>query len=130
MTKYACLSKHFDQSEKAKLNSEPEHSKTREQTAITCPDQSTKSSLNSITAQNILNMNAKSSIIWKSSTHLQKREIVKFDHPLEKHRQTQRAPNILRPLEEVIQAVQYKKLGHIQEVDANDPIYWDLGNAV
>ena len=35
VTKFGCLSNHFDQSQSSELTSEPKHSNTREQTAIT-----------------------------------------------------------------------------------------------
>ena len=38
VTKYGSISNHFDQSHSAKLNGEPMHSQTREQTAFTCPN--------------------------------------------------------------------------------------------
>ena len=59
MTKYGCFSNHLDQSQSEIFCNEPKHFNTREQTAIACLNQSTKSCTNSQLTTGKLNMDAR-----------------------------------------------------------------------
>ena len=58
-TKYGCLSNHLDQSQSEILRNEPKQSNTREQTAIACLNQPTKSCTNSQFTKVNLNKDAR-----------------------------------------------------------------------